>query len=220
MVQGNVLTIPVINLHGLPVKVKQHVVRSNDETRNSFFKLEQMYVQAWNKLLKRSFVNKHKIRFEEGIIFEDTPWQFQLLRYLQHVCFVQDVTYHYNRRENSIVTGSCDKKKADNLNRIYHEILTNLTPGHEKEEVRYFGKKMAYFCAKYTKIQPAFKDSIMEWQAVAKKYCCYGVCLRFSISKVVRNLRYGWLILSLLYRMEHPKVVIGDIQRICEVIRN
>ena len=79
MVQGNVSTAPVINLHGLPIKVKNTVLRSNDEVRKSFFLQEQMYIQAWNKLLKRSFVNKYNIRFEEGIIFEDTPWQFLLL---------------------------------------------------------------------------------------------------------------------------------------------
>ena len=219
MVQGNVSTAPVINLHGLPIKVKNTVLRSNDEVRKSFFLQEQMYIQAWNKLLKRSFVNKYNIRFEEGIIFEDTPWQFLLLKHLKHVFFLQDVTYHYNRRTNSIVTGSCDRKKAENLNRIYHKILTNLTTGHEHEEVNYYGKKMAYFCAKYTNIHPAYKDDIWGWQAVAKRYGCYGVGLRLVLSKVLRNFRNGWLLLSLLYRMEHPKVFVGDFQRIYEVIR-
>lgn len=57
---------------------------------------------AWNRLMKRSFLLKHKLFFEEGLIHEDTLWSFQLLQYVRRVGIVRDITYVYRVRQNSL----------------------------------------------------------------------------------------------------------------------
>lgn len=57
---------------------------------------------AWNKLIKRSFIEKHKLYFKEGIIHEDYLWSFYLQKCLSEVTQVNDVTYYYRNREDSI----------------------------------------------------------------------------------------------------------------------
>ena len=219
LVQGNVKTLPIFNWEGLTVRVRVPVTLSNEEVRSSFFVKEQMNVAAWNKLVKRSFLVEHNIEFIEGVIYEDTPWVFMLLKYLSQCCFVPEITYYYKRRDNSIVTGSNNYKKAYNLRRIYHQILSDLTPGNEAEEIKYYGKKMAYLCARYAKVVPEYMSDIECWQILARKYGPSGVRLRLAFGKRMGRTKYGWLILSLLYRFEHPRVFYTDVQRILKVIR-
>ncbi len=220
LVQGNVLTMPTKNLDSLMVKVKQPMAVTNAEVRKCFFELEQMNVAAWNKLVKRSFLMKNDIRFVEGVIFEDMPWVFQLLKHLEHAYFVETVTYHYKRRENSIVTGADNRVRALSQLRNYHQILENLTPGNECEELRYYGKKMAYFYARYAKVMPnEYKEEIKNWQECARRYRKRNLLMRLELGRMMGGTRYGWLLLSLLYRIEHPKEIPSDVQRIWMKLR-
>lgn len=220
LVQGNVLTMPTKNLDSLTVKVKQSIAVTNAEVRKCFFELEQMNVAAWNKLVKRSFLMKNDIRFVEGVIFEDMPWVFQLLKHLEHAYFVETVTYHYKRCENSIVTGADNRVRALSQLRNYHQILTNLTPGNECEELGYCGKKMAYFYARYAKVMPnEYKEEIKTWQERARRYGNKSLLVRLALAHMVSKTKYGWLLLTLLDRMEHPKLIPSDVQRIWMKLR-
>lgn len=63
---------------------------------------EKVYPMPWNRLVKRDFIIKHGLYFEEGLIHEDTLWNFQILQYIGNVGIVQDDTYIYRVRNNSI----------------------------------------------------------------------------------------------------------------------
>lgn len=63
---------------------------------------EHIYPMAWNRLIRRSFLIKNALFFEEGLIHEDTLWNFQILQYIGQVGIVQDDTYIYRVRQNSI----------------------------------------------------------------------------------------------------------------------
>ena len=219
LVQGNVLTMPAKNLEGLTISVRQTIAITNSEVRRCFFELRQLNVAVWNKLVKRSFLIENDVRFEEGVIFEDTPWMFQLLKHLERAYFVEAVTYHYKRRANSIITGSDDHEKAESLLRNYHQILTNLTPGNERVELGYYGKWMAYFCARYAKVMPEYKEEIKTWQKRAKQYGIGNLSVRLTLGRMMSGIHHGWLLLSLLYRMEHPRLIPSDVQRILMRLR-
>lgn len=220
LVQGNVLTMPAKNLDSLTVRVRQPMTTTNDEVRRCFFELEQLNVAVWNKLVKRSFLIGNDIRFEEGVIFEDRLWMFQMLKYLKQAYFVDSITYHYRRRKNSIVTGSDNRKKAESFLRNYHQILANLTPGNEREELEFYGKEMAYIYARYAKIMPdGYKGEIKTWQKRAKQYGIGNLSVRLTLGRMMSGIHHGWLLLSLLYRMEHPRLIPSDAQRIWMKLR-
>ena len=63
---------------------------------------ELVYPMAWNRLVRRDFILRHNLFFEEGLIHEDTLWNFQVLQYVKRVGLVEDYTYIYKVRPNSL----------------------------------------------------------------------------------------------------------------------
>lgn len=63
---------------------------------------EQIYPMAWNRLVRREFIVRNNLFFEEGLIHEDTLWNFQVLQYVRMVGIVKDNIYIYRIRQNSI----------------------------------------------------------------------------------------------------------------------
>lgn len=66
------------------------------------------WVTAWNNLLRRSYVEKNNLRFEEGIKSEDEVWTFDLSLHAPVLAFLLKDTYVYRWRDNSISTAVCD----------------------------------------------------------------------------------------------------------------
>ena len=59
---------------------------------------------AWNKLIRKSFILKHNIFFKENIIHEDELWMFVLCSFLSKFAFVHKSTYVHYRTANSIMS--------------------------------------------------------------------------------------------------------------------
>lgn len=84
--------------------------------RNVFFQRmlhHQIYLYAWNKLIRRSVLVDHHVQFEEGIYYEDQLWSYQLFSNLTSVLLLPWVTYFYEYNENSIVNTTFTEEKAD-----------------------------------------------------------------------------------------------------------
>lgn len=223
MAQGKELCLPIRDSDCMTANVKQHVAETmtNDEVRRCFFELDQMKVMAWNKLLKRKFLEEHHISFVERVLFEDIPWSFQLIKYLERVRFVDSVTYIYRRREGSIQTGASEREQAESLLRNYRQVLTELTPGREREEIGYYGKKMAYLCARHARMMPKWREDIRAWQEKAKEnHCGIGLRMRLTAGELLSRTKYGWRVLSVVNRLEHPRLILGDVSRISRKLRN
>lgn len=63
-----------------------------------------IYPMAVNKLTRRDFVLKHGVYFEEGLLHEDLIWSFQAMLHINKIGIVNEDTYIYCIRENSIQT--------------------------------------------------------------------------------------------------------------------
>lgn len=75
----------------------------------------QIYLYAWNKLIKRQMLLDHRILFEEGILYEDQCWSYQLFSEILSVLLLPRVTYVYENNKNSIVNTSFTSGKADKV---------------------------------------------------------------------------------------------------------
>lgn len=62
----------------------------------------KFYAMAWNKLLRKDFIDKNDLFFKEGIICEDLVWSFQVACYLRKIAIVNEVTLYYLIRKGSI----------------------------------------------------------------------------------------------------------------------
>lgn len=223
MVQGNELSLPIRVSDRMTVKRRQHVAKAmtNDEVRRCFFELNQMKIMAWNKLLKREFLAKHDIGFEEGVLFEDIPWSFQLLKHLERVRFVESVTYLYKRREGSIQTGASEREKAESLLRDYHQVLTELTPGRAREEIGCYGKEVTRLCVRYARMMPKWREEIRAWREKAREsHCGIGLRMRLAAGERLSWTRNGWRVLAVVNRLEHPRLIVGDVSGIWRKLRN
>ena len=158
LVQGNTKTYPQKNPDPRTKEFQLLHAKNNGDVRSCLFEIDQFPAFSWNKLVKRSFVLEHQLWFKEGVLYEDNLWQFHLIKYLRNVCFVQDITYIYRVRSNSIMTGTKIKAKAENLGIVYHEILNDLTKGHEKEEYEYYAKGLAQIYFLYAHASSILKD--------------------------------------------------------------
>lgn len=70
---------------------------------------------AWNKLVRKDFLTKNNLFFEEGLVHEDALWSFQTLCLAKKVVVSDAVTYHYLQRP-----GSLDKQKNARLHSAHY----------------------------------------------------------------------------------------------------
>lgn len=59
-------------------------------------------VVAWNKIIKREVLGSTKIKFPEGLRYEDVEFFYKLIPYLNKISFVKEPLVHYVQRYNSI----------------------------------------------------------------------------------------------------------------------
>lgn len=76
---------------------------------HDFFVERQIYVMAWNKLVKRSFLIQNNISFLEGQLHEDELWSYKCAVCMNSLYVVKDVTYYYLIRDNSITANYRNK---------------------------------------------------------------------------------------------------------------
>ena len=218
MVQGRTMTHPIENLDNFSVKAKRTKVSSNDEVRMSFYRSEGFVNTAWNKLIKRSFIEEHQLRFMEGVIYEDTPWTFHLLKHLSSVGFVSDYTYHYKKRAGSIMTSTSLKDKGESYRAIYRHILSHLTPGHEREEFNQYVEDFSYLNVKFSGVVDEFKDDYRDWKEKAKEYGGFSAKIWLGASRALCGFSKGWLVFLLLRRVKQPGALITDVRRVIKGI--
>ena len=61
-------------------------------------------MMAWNKLIRREFLDQHDIKFVEGRMHEACAWSFTVACVVKSISFVCQKTYSYRVRSNSIQT--------------------------------------------------------------------------------------------------------------------
>lgn len=61
-------------------------------------------ITAWNKLYRREFLRIKDLWFLEGVLWEDTPWTIEFCIVARSMYVIEDVTYLYRKRPDSITT--------------------------------------------------------------------------------------------------------------------
>ena len=102
MSQGRTDTIPACAPNPFYQKFKQKAALTNDELRKCFFERRYASESAWNNLVKRQFLVDNSLYFMEGRLAEDQLWMFFMMKHADKVTFVNEVTYHYRRRDKSV----------------------------------------------------------------------------------------------------------------------
>jgi len=197
------------------VFVKQYalaVASSNNEVRECYYR--QMNVNVWNKLIRRDFLIDHYLFNKEGIIFEDLLWSFYLLKYLDKACFVSTVTYHQKKRPHSITTGTDRATMAYHYVIVYHDILSNLTPGHEQEELGFHEKLFCSVLLDFSRYDQGLEEIFRLFWNLSRQYGNGRSRLKLAVCRFLGSFKYGWGVVALWKRVKKPSMILRDIKRI------
>lgn len=173
-------------------------IASLKAVRDNFFS-NNFSVAAWNKLIRRDFLNQHQLTFKEGVLFEDTLWTFLVVKYLCHLYLIPDVTYYYSKRPNSITTGTGKKEKAYNWCLVYEEITGNFTAGESGREAKYYLRNFCIRCAtclecpSFVRAASLFRKALSEEQYQTEK-------LILSITVIMSKTAFGRKLFPLILK--------------------
>ena len=175
MVQGNHL---MVERGGNKVFYKGNssiTISSNSTVFNHLVKYNTIDGAAWNKLLKRSFMEKYQLSFIEGILYEDKPWMFFVQKYLSKAYLSKEITYYYHRRPDSITRNKNMITEGNSYHIIYETILRNLTPGRESKELNGYIYRFCKVYCLYVDVIPVFKETYLLYRQLAKQHSCWYV---------------------------------------------
>lgn len=83
------------------ISIPSNILDTTDKIRKSFY-LNQWTNLACNKLINRAFLNVNNLFFVEGLYHEDVLWGYFLANRAKTMSVVQEETYIYVLRNNSI----------------------------------------------------------------------------------------------------------------------
>lgn len=111
IVQGNVLQHHnnCVMIHG----ISEPWLITNPDVFFTKVLRQQIYLYAWNKLIRRSLLMDNHIRFIEGIIYEDQAWSYQLYGCCSSVLLLPEITYDYEDIPQSIIHTAYSSGKAE-----------------------------------------------------------------------------------------------------------
>ena len=216
MVQGNLITH---TFRGEEILLKKEMrvpmVDSNEEARQCYFQLHQMRVMMWNKILKREFIIRNNLLCKEGVIYEDTLWTFHLLKCLKKAFFVSDVTYHYLLRPNSICTGIDKYSQAKNQGVVYREILSELSPGFERQEINHYVDVVGRSYVKYSLFAPEINDAYQMCMEKGRLYGNWQSRVKLALFSLLGKSKIGPAVLEIIKRIKHPRLILRGLKRWC-----
>ena len=130
------------------------------KTKDFLFKIS---VTAWNKIYRKSFLDKINAKFPEGLIFEDNPFFYETYLKAKNVSLVRDFLYFYrvNRADSIIV--KADEKYFDLIKiqdlSIQNFIETNNFDEYKFDLLSYVISNLFY---RYTQINEIYKEEFFN----------------------------------------------------------
>lgn len=126
------------------VKDEPLEIVGNEEIRRWYYSRRILWPdQVWNKLLKLSFIKENGLYNKEGQLFEDILWNYYVLRSINHVVLIPNITYLQYRRPSSIMTGTKYNVGLRHYGFIYREMAEHIVPGDRIEETERWAREFA-----------------------------------------------------------------------------
>lgn len=84
---------------------------------------KEFHVTPWSMFFRRDFLERTKISFIEGIIYEDMVFAYKVFCEAKCVAHLPKFLYYRRYRENSVMTSKIRKKNFDSAVRVYEEVV-------------------------------------------------------------------------------------------------
>lgn len=94
-------------------RMKQNSVRTlNDRVKR------QTACTVWNKLYRKSIIDRHQIEFPRGLLYEDIDFFWKYNAFAYKASFIDKYYYNYVQRKDSIIGQMLNKKSAKITDRL------------------------------------------------------------------------------------------------------
>lgn len=110
MVVGNAIRQDQANIGLLDDKSLLEYSSDQEYIRTQLLSLN-VYIESWNKLIRRSFIENHHFAFPEGLLHEDVLWCFNLQKHIHSIAFSKDYSYWYRCNNIGSIMNMKDKTK-------------------------------------------------------------------------------------------------------------
>jgi glycosyltransferase involved in cell wall biosynthesis len=210
MIIGNYKCVPRNKNHNIILDKKTPLSLDSNENVATAFLNHRIPMNAWNKLLKRSFVLEHNLFFKEGIVFEDVHWTFFVAKYLNNMRICQGITYRYNIRQSSIVNSTEPIVVGNSFHAIYEDILQQLTKGREAKELNCYVEGFCNCYLQYRTIIPEYENLYKVYSSKAQDFGCKEVLLKLRLAYMMGKVPFG---LGILGMMKSAKTGVTKIKR-------
>lgn len=125
IVQGATRAIPFKKYYSLE-HLKDVNTYDNASFRKVFFKIGNMPVNAWNKLINKSFLIDNDLFFEPRLIHEDEMWMFRVAQRVSLYHIIQDETIIHYQTQNSIITSLESHRNFQSWTKILKTIVQEI----------------------------------------------------------------------------------------------
>ncbi|MBQ0769238.1 MAG: glycosyltransferase [Bizionia sp.] len=116
----------------LPHTPKPFTVFKNESRTLLSKAIEEPFIcVAWNRLLKKDFIDAHKLTFKKGIYHEDELWFFETLFHTKGIIFNNRPTYFYNVANTNSITNNFNIKNLESYLFIIEFIYSNYYKNEE-----------------------------------------------------------------------------------------
>lgn len=134
--------------------------------RNSFYIMNS---GVWNKIFRKSFIDKLNLKFIEKLPAEDAMFTTYCFIKAQSVYYINDIVYLYRQREGDSISTNATINYFEGINKAYKHIYLNFKENKEINFYRfYYAKSVMYILYKFIDSNLSYEDKLyvlkqMSW---------------------------------------------------------
>lgn len=178
-------------------------------------------VMAWNKLYRRSLIDKCKAEFPDGLIFEDGPFFFTIFFKTQKVSIVREFLYYYRVNRTGSIIQKAGKKFLHIIDvaEIMYNKIKDL-PDFDDIKYIFFRKKVEDFIYRFEHLNPKYKSAFAKKMKKESSLVNENI---FPPSMVKGRFKYNYFLFknlktgSILY-YEFQKYKIKSMYKLMEIL--
>ncbi len=126
------------NIHG-PMKSHTYLIKDGEYRGENYFveavKNNSVIFSAWSKLYKRAFLDKHRIRFCDGLLYEDILFSFSCFLKASRIYSLHNRFYWYRIRKDSIMMKKVSAQNLESYFFVICEMAWDYVNNNYKEEL-------------------------------------------------------------------------------------
>ena len=109
---------------------------------------------VWNKIFRREFIEKNKMRFEIGLPSEDDIFITYAFMKAKKAYYIKDIVYFYRQRDikkgNLSISYNCSIDYFNGINKTYKIVYKNFKNNKQMDFYRYYyAKRISYILYKF-----------------------------------------------------------------------